>query len=73
MLTEHLRRVMEQLATLPDAEQDAYAEQIELDIVERERIAAQLADPNETDLDALLRRADEQSAQGQVFDLDSIV
>lgn len=73
MLTEHLRRVMEHLATLPDVEQDAYAEQIELDLVERERIAAQLADPSETDLDALLRRADEQSAQGKVYDLDSIL
>ena len=47
MLTEHLRRVMKQTPTPPDAEQDADAEQIELDIVERERIIRQLADPNE--------------------------
>lgn len=40
MLTEHLRRVMEQLATLPSEEQEAYAEQLELDLQERERVAA---------------------------------
>lgn len=73
MITEQLRQVIEQLATLPDDEQNAYAEQIAIDLRERERIAAQLTDPNETDLDALLCRADEQSAQGKVYDLDSIL
>lgn len=73
MLTEQLRQVIEQLAALPDDEQNAYAEQIAIDLQERQRIAAQLADPSKTDLDALLRRADEQSAQGKVYDLDSIL
>jgi len=73
MITEQLRKVIEQLAALPDDEQNAYAEQIAIDLHERQRIAAQLADPNETDLEALLRRADEQSAQGKVHDLDSIL
>ena len=73
MLTEQLRQVIEQLAALPDDEQNAYAEQIAIDLQERQRIAAQFADPSKTDLDALLRRADEQSAQGKVYDLDSIL
>jgi hypothetical protein len=77
MITERLRKVMEQLATLPDDEQDAYASWLEADLQmdeqERLRIAAQLADPQETDLDYLLRRADEQSAQGKVYDLDTIL
>lgn len=73
MLTEQLRHVIEQLAALPADEQNAYAEQIAIDLQERQRIAAQLADPANTDLDELLRRADEQSAQGKVYDLDSIL
>lgn len=77
MMTERLRRVMDQLAALPDDEQDAYATWLEVDLgideTERQRIAAQLADPKETDLDHLLARADEQSAQGKVYDLDSIL
>jgi len=36
-------------------------------------IASQLADPNETDLDYLLARADEQSAQGKIYDLDILL
>ncbi|HKV85550.1 MAG TPA: hypothetical protein VJN88_13405 [Ktedonobacterales bacterium] len=73
MMTEQLRQVIEQLAALPEDEQNAYAEQLAIDLAERDRVAAQLADPNATDLEALLRRADEQSAQGKVYDLDSIL
>lgn len=77
MMTERLRKIMDQLAELPDDEQDAYAAWLEADLQlderERDRIAAQLANPEETDLEALLRRADEQSAQGKVYDLDSIL
>lgn len=77
MMTERLRRVVDQLAALPEDEQDTYAAWLEADLgideTERQRIAAQLADPKETDLDHLLARADEQSAQGKVYDLDSIL
>ena len=73
MITDHLRSVMDRLATLPDDVQDEYATQLEVDLQERERIAAQLADPNATDIDYLLARADEQSAEGKVYDLDSIL
>jgi hypothetical protein len=76
-MTERLRMLMDQLAELPDDEQDAYAAWLEaalqMDERERQRIAAQLADPNETDLERLLARADEQSAQGRVYDLDSLL
>ncbi len=77
MMVERLHRMVDRLADLPDDEQDAYAAwlgaELELDEYEQQRIAAQLADPNETDLDALLQRADEQSAQGKVYDLDTIL
>jgi hypothetical protein len=73
MMTEYLRKVVDQLATLPESEQDAYAEQIEADLQERARIAAQLADPQETDLDYLLDQADREIAAGQVFDLDELL
>jgi predicted ATPase len=71
MITEQLRKVVEQLAILPDDEQHAYAEQIAIVAHEHQRSAAQRADTNETDLEALLRRADEQSAESGVYDLDS--
>ena len=75
MLIDHLRKVMEQLAQQPDAVQEKYATEIELDLdmFEQQRIAAQLADPNATNLDYLLNRADEQSSQGKVYDLDSLL
>lgn len=77
MMTERLQRVVEHLATLTEAEQDAYASWLEADLQvddqERQRIAAQLADPRETDLDRLLRQADEQVAEGKIDDLDAIL
>jgi hypothetical protein len=77
MMTERLRRIVDRLAELPDDEQDAYATwreaDLQLDEQERQRIAAQLANPEETDLDTLLQRADEQSAQGKVYDLDTLL
>ena len=45
----------------------------EIDEDEKQRIAAQLADPKETDLDYLLQRADEQSSRGETYDLDTIL
>lgn len=46
----------------------------EIDEDERQRIAAQLADPKETDLDYLLQRADEQSSRGrETYNLDTIL
>lgn len=77
MISERLQHVIDQLAALPEDEQDAYAAWLEADLQmdehERQRVAAQLADPGETDLDALLARADEQSTQGKVYDLDTIL
>jgi hypothetical protein len=77
MMNDHFRRVVEMIATLPDTEQERYAERLELEIQldnqEQSRIAAQLADPQEIDLDALLARADEESDTGEVYDLDSIL
>ena len=73
MLTDHLRQVFEQLAALPPQEQEAYAEQLEAELRERERIAAQLADPAETDLAALLEQADREIEAGQVEDLDELL
>lgn len=73
MMIERLRHVVDQLATLPENEQDAFAAQLEAELQEAQHIASQLADPNETDLDYLLARADEQSAQGKVYDLDTLL
>ena len=73
MMIDHLRKVMDQLATLPEDDQEAYATQLEVDLRERERIAAQLAKPAETDLDALLKEARREIASGQVYDLDEIL
>jgi hypothetical protein len=75
MMTEHLRKVMEQLAEQPEEVQEKYAAEIELDLdlEEQARIAAQLADPKQTDLDYLLARAKEQSARGEVYDLDELL
>jgi len=55
--------------------QEKYAAELELDLDlhEQDRIAAQLADPRETDLDYLLSQADEQSAKGEVYDLDELL
>jgi hypothetical protein len=73
MMTEYLRKVVDRLATLPESEQNAFAEQIEADLRERARIAAQLADSRETDLDDLLDQADQEIAAGQVYDLDDLL
>lgn len=70
MMTDHLRAVVERIARLPEDVQDEYATQLELDLQERERIAAQLADPKATDLDYLLEQARRQIAAGQFYDLD---
>lgn len=77
MISERLQHVIDRLAALPEDEQDAYAAWLEADLQmdehEQRRVAAQLADPGETDLDTLLARADEQSEQGKVYDLDTIL
>lgn len=68
---------MGHLTTLTEAEHDAYASWLDADLQvhdqEWQRIATQLADPQETDLDRLLRRADEQVAEGKIDDRDSIL
>jgi hypothetical protein len=69
-MTERLRQVMELLATLPDEEQDAFATRLEAELHERRRIAAQLADPKETDLEYLLAEARREIAEGGARDLD---
>ncbi|HEY7779942.1 MAG TPA: hypothetical protein VIC85_06995 [Ktedonobacterales bacterium] len=73
MMTEYLRKVVDRLSRLPETEQNAFAEQIEADLRERARVAAQLADSRETDLDSLLDQADQEIAAGQVYDLDDLL
>jgi DNA-directed RNA polymerase subunit F len=73
MLIDRLRQVVEQLAALPPQEQEQYAEQLEAELRERERIAAQLADPEETDLAALLEQADREIEAGEVESLDDLL
>ena len=73
MISDHLRAVVERLAVLPEDVQEAYAEQLESNLHERERIATQLADPNATDLECLLEQARQQIEAGQVNDLDEIL
>lgn len=73
MLTDHLRRVMDQLAEQPEQVQEKYASEIEIDLQEQQRIASQLANPNETDLEHLLAEADREIASGQIFDLDDVL
>jgi len=73
MLTDHLRRLVDQLAQLPPNEQEEYAAQLESEMQERERVAHQLADARETDLEALLEEARQQIARGEVSDLDDIL
>lgn len=73
MMTEYLRKVVDRLSRLPETEQNAFAEQIEADLRERARVAAQLADSPETDLDSLLDQADQEIAAGQVYDLDDLL
>jgi hypothetical protein len=73
MMTEHLRKVMEQLAEQPEDVQEKYAAEIELDLEEQARSATQLADPKETDLDYLLAEAKEQVARGETYDLDELL
>jgi hypothetical protein len=69
----YLRKVVDRLSRLPETEQNAFAEQIEADLRERARVAAQLADSRETDLDSLLDQADQEIAAGQVYDLDDLL
>jgi|GEM_PF-1578492 uncharacterized membrane protein len=78
-MAEHLRKVIDRLSALPEDQQEAVAAQIELyldesmDSKERERIAAQLADPHETHLEHLLNEAHHEIASGRVYDLDEIL
>lgn len=72
-MTERLRQVIAQLETLPDEEQDALAAKLEAELRERQRIAAQLADPCETDLDYLLSEARKEIAEGGARDLDELL
>lgn len=69
-MTDHLRKVMDQLAEQPPDVQEKYATEIESDLQERERIAAQPADPKATDLNHVLEEADREIAAGQVMTLD---
>ncbi|MGH2484773.1 MAG: hypothetical protein ACRDHE_02050 [Ktedonobacterales bacterium] len=73
MLTDHPRKVRDQLAEQPADVREKYASEIEIDLREQQRIAAQLANPKETDLDYLLVEADREVAAGQVFDLDELL
>lgn len=61
MLTDHLRRVVEQLAELPSEEQDALAALIEADLTEDRR------------WQAALDEAREQVARGEDRDLGELL
>lgn len=56
----------------PEDAQEKVATEIEISLREQSRIAAQLADPKETDLDYLLEEADREIVAGQVGDLDEL-
>ena len=73
MMTDHLRKIMDEIAGLPEEQQEKYAAALERDLRERQRIAAQLADPQAIDLDYLLAEADREIANGEVYDLDEIL
>lgn len=73
MMTERLRQVVALITTLPDDEQDVYAAKLEADIHESWRVAAQLADPEETDLDCLLAEAHREIAEGGAHDLGELL
>lgn len=73
MLTDHLRRVMEQLAELPSEEQDALAALIEADLTEDRRWQAALDEQHDLVLDRLLAEAQEQVARGEARDLDELL
>ncbi|HEX6796982.1 MAG TPA: hypothetical protein VF116_04610 [Ktedonobacterales bacterium] len=65
MLTERLRRVVDQLSALPAEEQDALAALIEADLAEDRRWQAALDEPHDLVLDRLLAEAQEQVTRGE--------
>jgi len=73
MIIDHLRRVIDELAEQPTDVQEHYATEIERELTERRRIARQLADPQETDLNYLLEEARREIAAGDVSDLEDIL
>ncbi|HKS71282.1 MAG TPA: hypothetical protein VJQ45_12735 [Ktedonobacterales bacterium] len=73
MLTERLRRVVDQLSALPTEEQDALAALIEADLAEDRRWAAALEEPHDLVLDRLLAQAQEWVARGEDCDLDELL
>ena len=73
MMIDHLRKILDEIAELPEEQQEKYATELERDLREQQRIAAQLADPKATDLDYLLAEADREIASGQIYDLDVIL
>lgn len=72
-MTERLRQAVELIETLPDEQQDEVATRLEAEFAEAGRVAAQLADPRETDLDALLAEARREIAEGGARDLDELL
>ncbi len=72
-MTERLRQAVDLIATLTEEEQDAIAAKLEADYREAQRIAAQLADAQETDLDYLLAEARREIAEGGARDLDELL
>ena len=72
-MTERLRQAVDLIATLTEEEQDTIAAKLEADYREAQRIAAQLADPHETDLDELLTEARREIAAGDARDLDELL
>lgn len=73
MLTERMRRVVEQLSALPTEEQDALAALIEADLAEDHRWATALDEQHDLVLDRLLDEAHEQVARGEARNLDELL
>lgn len=72
-MTERLQHVLSLVASLPDERQDEIAAMLEAELAEGNRIAAQLANPSETDLDELLAEARREIAEGGARDLDELL
>lgn len=73
MFTERLRRVMDQIARLPEEEQNELAARIEADLPEDRHLATAMDDPHELVLDKLFAEAKQEVANGEARDLDELL
>jgi len=70
MMTERLRRVVEQIEQLPEEEQDAFAASLQSELDEARRWKIALNDPHRLLLDDLLDQAEAEIAKGEIYDMD---